>query len=293
MTTAELMTTDEVAEYLRLKPRRIYELVRTGEIPCARITGKLLFPRQAIELWVSQRTEFAGMEARRAPPVVAGSHDPLLEWALRESGCGLALLSGGSLDGLRRLAGWQAVLAGIHIVDPGGDDNIAALKHYAELAGVVLIEWGLREQGLILARGNPLGIRALGDLAVGGARVARRQEAAGAHLLLLHLLDRASIAVDRLGFVDPPALTETDLAAAVLDGKADCGLAVRAVARRFGLDFIPLHIERFDLALRRFDYFEPPVQALLGFARSAAFARQAAELGGYDITGLGRVRYNG
>jgi len=293
MTTAELMTTDEVAEYLRLKPRRIYELVRTGEIPCARITGKLLFPRQAIELWVSQRTEFAGLEARRAPPVVAGSHDPLLEWALRESGCGLALLSGGSLDGLRRLADCQAVLAGIHIVDPGGDDNISALKQYAELAGVVLIEWGLREQGLILARGNPLGIRALADLAAGGARVARRQEAAGAHLLLLHLLEHAGIATDRLGFVDPPALTETDLAAAVLDGKADCGLAVRAVARRFGLDFIPLHVERFDLAMRRYDYFEPPVQALLGFARSAAFARQAAELGGYDITGLGRVRYNG
>ncbi|MGH7092345.1 MAG: substrate-binding domain-containing protein, partial [Stellaceae bacterium] len=212
MMTAELMTTDEVAEYLRLKPRRIYELVRTGEIPCARITGKLLFPRQAIELWVSQRTAYAGLEARRAPPVVAGSHDPLLEWALRESGCGLALLSGGSLDGLRRLADCRAVLAGIHIVDPGGDDNIAALKQYAELADVVLIEWARREQGLILARGNPLGIRALDDLAAGGARVARRQEAAGAHLLLLHLLEHAGIAADRLGFVDPPTLTETDLA---------------------------------------------------------------------------------
>lgn len=292
--TVEMMTTEEVADYLRLKPRKVYELVRTREIPCARVTGKLLFPRQAIELWVAQRTEFAGGEIRRAPPpVAAGSHDPLLEWALRESGCGLALLTGGSLDGLRRLAEYQAVLAGIHIVDPGGDDNIAALRQYAELAGVVLIEWARREQGLILARGNPLGIRGLGDLVAVKARVARRQEAAGAHLLLLHLLDHAGIATEQVKLVDPPALTETDLAAAVLDGKADCGLAVRAVARRFGLDFIPLHVERFDLAMRRFDYFEPPVQALIGFARTAAFARRADELGGYDITALGRVRYNG
>src|SRR5690242_11408166 len=107
----ELMTTGEVAAYLRLKERKIYELVRQQRIPCARVTGKLLFPKQTIDLWVASQTEFAGPELRLPPPVAAGSHDPLLEWALLQSGCELALLTGGSADGLRRLAAGQAVLA--------------------------------------------------------------------------------------------------------------------------------------------------------------------------------------
>ena len=286
-----LMTTAEVADYLRLRQRTIYELVRSGEIPCARITGKLLFPRELIDLWVARRTDVAGLHPN-PPPVAAGSHDPLLEWALRESGCGLATLFGGSSDGLRRLAEHQAVLAGIHIVDDSGGYNVEAVRAASGLSDVVVIEWATREQGLIAAPGNPHGLRSLAELVRPGLRVARRQEGAGAHILLVHLLRAAGIDPAGLAFVAPPALTETDLAALVLDGKADCGLAIRAVATRFGLDFIALGVERFDLVLRRRDYFEPAVQTLLDFARSPLLAQRAAELGGYDVARLGRVRYN-
>jgi putative molybdopterin biosynthesis protein len=287
-----MLTTAEVAEYLRLKERTIYELARTGQIPCARITGKLLFPRELIDLWVVRRTEFAGPTVRPAPPVAAGSHDPLLEWALRESGCGLAVLAGGSLDGLRRLAEHQAVLAGLHIIGEDGRYNVAAIAASGGLADVVLIEWAKREQGLVVARGNPRGLRTLADLRDPSVRLARRQDGAGAHILLVHLLQQAGIAPSSLRFVMPPALTETDLAALILDGKADCGLAIRAVAQRFGLGFVPLHTERFDLALRRRDYFEPPLQRLLEFARGPLLARRAEELGGYDTGALGRVWHN-
>src|SRR5216684_3599651 len=91
----ELFNTQEVADYLRLKERTIYELVRTRQIPCSRVTGKLLFPRHLIDLWVTRQLDFAGPELSRAPAVVAGSHDPLLEWAVRMSGSDLALLTGG------------------------------------------------------------------------------------------------------------------------------------------------------------------------------------------------------
>ena len=80
----EFLTTSEVADYLRLKERKIYELVRLRRIPCAHATGKLLFPKQMIDLWVARHTVFDGPELRLPPPVVAGSHDLLLEWALRE-----------------------------------------------------------------------------------------------------------------------------------------------------------------------------------------------------------------
>src|SRR5690606_22646547 len=88
------------------------------------------------------------------------------------------------------------------------------------------------------------------------------------------------------------ALTEGEVASAVADAEADCGLAVGAVARRFGLDFVPLHRERFDLACRRRDYFEPPLQTLFAFTRTAAFRDKASQLGYYQVENSGTVRFN-
>ena len=289
----DYLTTTEVADYLRLKERKIYELVRLRRIPCSHVTGKLLFPRRAIDLWVSRHVEFDGPAPERAPPIAAGSHDPLLEWALRESGCGLALLAGGSEDGLRRLAAAQAVVAGLHIVDPtNGEYNVPAVRGLRGLADVVLIEWAKRIQGLVVAPGNPRRVQSLADAAASRLRVVRRQEGAGAQLLLRFLLARDGLRYEDLAILEPPALTETDLAAAVLDGKADCGIAIAAVAGQFRLGFIALWRERFDLAVRRRDYFEPALQTLLGFARSTSFQTKAHELGGYEIAGFGRVVYN-
>jgi putative molybdopterin biosynthesis protein len=286
-------TTDEVADYLRLAERTIYELARTRRIPCARITGKLLFPRHLIDLWAGRQTDFEGLELERAPPVLAGSHDPLLDWAMRESGSDLALLAGGSEDGLRRLAVKEAVVAAMHIIDSAsGTYNVAAIQAMHGLADVVLIEWAKREQGLILPRGNPAGVTGIKDLAAKRLRIMRRQAGAGTQTLLRHLVSREGLDLDTLSMVETPAPTETDLASAIFDGKADCGLAVRAVAGRFHLDFIPLHWERFDLALRRRDYFEAPIQRMLRFARSAGFREHAEELGGYDLGGHGEVIYN-
>ena len=289
----EFFNTAEVADYLRLKERTIYELVRTKQIPCSRVTGKLLFPRQLVDLWVTRQTEFAGPDLRPAPPVAAGSHDPLLEWALRQSGSELALLAGGSDDGLRRLVANKAIVAGIHLLDPAsGDYNRPAVQALGGLADVVLIEWAKREQGLVVARDNPRGIRSPADLGREGVRVLRRQEGAGAQVLLRHVLAEARLRLDDLPGPAQPALTETDIAAAILDGKADAGVAVRAVAQRHKLGFVPLRWERFDLAMHRRDYFEPPVQKLLAFARTPEFAERAQVLGGYDLAAAGTVNYN-
>jgi putative molybdopterin biosynthesis protein len=104
----DLMTTAEVAAYLRLKERSVYEMASKRQIPCSRATGKLLFSRRMIDRWIEGRTELPP-EAVAAPPAIyAGSSDPLLEWALRESGGGLAVLAGGSREGLARLAGGGA-----------------------------------------------------------------------------------------------------------------------------------------------------------------------------------------
>ena len=281
-------TTREVAELLRVRERKVYEMAAEGAIPCRRVTGKLLFPRAEIEAWLAggvTRPAAAG-----APPdVVAGSHDPLLDWAIRESGSGLATFFDGSLDGLDRVAGRRAIAGGMHLFEPEQDDwNRGHATARAGHARVVLVEWAIRQQGLIVAHGLADAIRSVADLA--GRCVARRQPTAGAGLLLAHLLEREG--VRDVTFLPELARTETEAAAAVASGKADAAPGLEAVARQFGLPFVPTMRERFDLLVDRRAWFEPPMQALLAFARMEAFSAKARDLGGYDISGLGTVRWN-
>jgi len=293
MSEHRYLTTREVADLLRIKERKVYELVSDGAIPVCRVTGKLLFPRDVITAWVDGSAEYGGdLDALRTlPPVVAGSHDPLLDWALRESGSGLATVYEGSLAGLEKLARGKAQAAGLHIFEPeNGGWNRVHLARTPGLTSVVLIEWARRRQGLVLSRGNPLGIGGIADLE--GRTVIPRQEAAGSQVLLRHLLGKAGLA-ETVSFVETPASNETDIAHAISTGKADAGLAIEAVARQFDLHFVPLADERFDLAVWRRAYFEEPIQNLMTFARTTRFAERAAELGGYDITGLGSVQFNG
>jgi molybdate-binding protein len=130
----------------------------------------------------------------------------------------------------------------------------------------------------------------LSDVLARGLRFARRGDGTGSRLLLETLLRRHDAASDALTYADRRAESEDDLASMIAMDEADCGLGIRAAASGFG--FVPLASEEFDLVLRRRDYFEPAVQSLLAFARSDAFARRAAFLGGYDTADLGRVRYN-
>ena len=99
-TAMRLFTTTEAAEYLRLKERKVYELVAEGAIPCTKVTGKWLFPQAELDQWLAPSlSRPKGMRAAEPVPIVGGSHDPLLEWALRESGSGLATLPEGSEAG--------------------------------------------------------------------------------------------------------------------------------------------------------------------------------------------------
>jgi putative molybdopterin biosynthesis protein len=287
------LTTAEVADYLRLKERKVYDLVRQGQIPCSKVTGKLLFPRQAIDLWVMNHLEGDQRTRLPIPPVLAGSHDPLLEWSVRESGADLALLCHGSGDGAKRLLDGAAMAAGTHLIDPAsGGYNQPQQLGLGGLRDLVILHWARRRQGLLLAPGNPLGIQGLSDLAHSRARVAQRQPEAGAATLFRWLLQRSGVEPASLRLSADISLSEDDLALAIREGEADAGLAVEAAAHRHGLDFIPLHDERFDLVMRRRSYFEPELQALMAFARTPRFRERAAALGGYDISKLGQVLFN-
>lgn len=291
--SSPLMTTAEVADYLRVKERTIYEMVARQTIPFTRATGKLLFPRRLIEAWLEAQTELPAAGIAPAPPIYAGSNDPLLEWALRQSGCGLAVLARGSMQGLHDLAEGRAVLAGFHLLDPEtGDWNIAAARSHLPGTSHVLIHWARRTQGLITAAGNPQGIADLKDAAQRGLRFATRAGGAGSTRLFEALLAREGMTLDDLSLLARPAETHADLATLIETGEADLGLGLQAAAGHLG--FIPLvHDESFDLAMTKRAYFDSPIQTLLAFARTEIFTRRAAHLGGYDLSAFGRVVWNG
>src|SRR5215471_7187084 len=119
----DLLTTDEAATYLRLSPRKLYELLAEGAVPCTKVTGRWLFPRAALDRWLmAGLITSAAFAHPAAPPIVGGSHDLLLELTLRESGCGLANLAEGSEAGLQRLGRGEVMVAAIHLHRPDGGD---------------------------------------------------------------------------------------------------------------------------------------------------------------------------
>ena len=292
MQTPALLNVREAAAWLRIGERKVYDLVAKGAIPHTRAGAKLLFSPEQLERWLASRATGPQHDAAGAA-TVAGSIDPLFEWAVRESRCGLALLTHGSLDGVDRLARGAACAALIHVPSAdlsGFNRDIAEAKLKGR--GVALVEWARREQGLVVARGNPKRIRAMRDLARRDVTFMLRQPMAGARLLFERLLERDGVKRGAVRFHREEAMSGGDLAAAIQAGEADAGLAARSQARMAGLDFIPLITERIDLAVSRARWFDPPLQALWAFARSRRLATHAAAMGGYDVTGLGTVAWN-
>ena len=291
----QLFTTAEAAAYLRLKERKIYEMVAEGSVPCTKVTGRWLFPKAELDHWLaSSVSRPPGLTPPAPAPIVGGSHDPLLEWALRESGSGLATLAVGSEAGVERFLAGETIAAAVHLhalEDAEADANVAAMKTRGDLADSVLIGFCRREQGFLVAPGNPLNIATIDDVVAKRARIAMRPKGAGAQLLLLSLMHRAKAALDQLAAAGPVSPTGPDIAQAIQAGRADTGIATRAVARSAGLDFVPVVWEPFDLLMRQRDYFRPPLQALIKFLQSDELAARAREMGGYDLSQSGCVRF--
>lgn len=278
------LTTKEVAEILRVKERKVYDLAGAGEIPHRRITGKLLFPKEELLDWIENGF---GSAAGARPPVLSGSHDPLLDWAVRESGSNLATLYNGSRAGLERFSEGQAALTGLHIRG-GADWNIDAVTAQ-ELKDCVLIGWASRARGLVLSTAACKTITSIRDLR--GKRVVLRQPGAGGATFFDDMLRREGLSVADLDLVGGLAHTEYDAAAAVAAGQADAATGIEAMARQFSLGFLPLAEERFDLLIGRHAYFTPAVQKLLAFASGPACHEKAETMGGYNLGHMGAVRW--
>ena len=227
--------------------------------------------------------------------VVLGSHDntiDLLATLLRRRDHRLRLSSGhvGSLGGLMALRQGRAHLGGSHMLDPETNTyNVPFIERYLPGVPLKLVNLAWREQGLMVAPGNPQQITAIRDLTRPGVRFINRQRGAGTRLLLDYLLQEAGLKADQVQGYEREEYTHMAVAVNVFSGTADVGLGILAAAKALGLDFIPLLPERYDLVVPETTFADPRFQTLLAVVRSREFQAAAAALGGYDLKDCGRV----
>lgn len=288
----EFLTTRELADLLRIKERKVYDLAASGKVPCSKAMGKLLFPRDAINAWLAQGGLNVAARPRTTPSTLfLGSHDPLLEWALRESQCGIATYFDGSSDGLERFTAGDGIATGLHLQgDNAHDWNIGPVRNHCSKLPVALVEWARRRRGLIVHPSESNSITSMADLR--GKRIVPRQSEAGAQKLFLHLLAKADLSPTDLEFTSA-ARSEMDAAVTVLEGSAVAAFGLQAFAAQYKLTFIPILEERFDILYDRRAWFEPPLQTFFAFCRTDSFSKRASGLAGYDVSNAGQVHFNG
>lgn len=222
-----------------------------------------------------------------------GSHDlclDLLSQYLADTGRRFSSANAGSLGGLMALRRGDAHLAGSHLLDPAtGEYNISYVKQYLPDMPVALLTFMHREQGLIVAAGNPKGINGLADLARDDVRYINRQRGAGTRVLLDYHLDKLGIAPEKVKGYRREEYTHLAVAVAVQSGAADCGLGIAAAAHTLNLDFIPFDKERYDLVIPRIYYESPLLRPLLDLIHGPKLRQVINELPGYDTTHMGNI----
>jgi putative molybdopterin biosynthesis protein len=233
----------------------------------------------------------------RARPLrlrLAASHDlalvALAETLPDSAGLELDLSVMGSLHALRELAEGRADLAGFHVpMDRRADREHAPFLRWLRPRRDRLIRFVDREQGLILARGNPAGVHRLGDVAARKLRFVNRQRGSGTRLLIDRQVARERVAPSALQGWGSEEFTHAAVAATVASGGADAGFGLRAAAAEYGLAFVPLVRERYFLAVHARDVASPAIGRLLAALRDPSFVRLARRLPGYHVAAAGSV----
>jgi len=226
--------------------------------------------------------------------VVIGSHDmaiDLLADEIRRRGNNIRISSGnvGSLGGLMALRRGTCHMAGSHLLDTEtGEYNLTYVRRYLKGIPVSIFHLVLRDQGLIVARGNPKGIKGMSDLAREGIAFVNRQAGSGTRVLLDYKLAQLGVSPDAIRGYEQEAFTHMAVAVDVLSGAADCGMGIFAAARALNLDFIPIEREQYDLIIPSSRLDHPNIQLILETIRSQDFRDRVIKLGGYDPSQSGQ-----
>ncbi|BDD89441.1 helix-turn-helix transcriptional regulator [Desulfofustis limnaeus] len=301
--TKYYLTTKEVAQLLKVNEKAVYSLISEKGLPATKMTGKWLFPRHLVEEWLDVSVVNQPVVDTAAPGMadsgrllIAGSDDLLFQRLLglyhaRYPDSIAYFANLGSMGGLRALRRKQCHIAVCHLLQ---DDNEEYNFRFAEREMErlpVFVNFSKRQQGLLVAPGNPKQISSVKDLAQPGITIVNRSLNTGTRLLLDYELTRCDINPDTIDGYRVEVARHLDAGLAVLSGKADAAPAIRPVAELLGLDFLPLRWERFDLLIVRDRFFDPVVQRFVNLLHEPVFKEVAKEYDGYDLSLTGKMVY--
>ena len=227
--------------------------------------------------------------------VVIGSHDPLLDELgdmlhLENNNVYMSSSHVGSMGGIMAIRRGEAHAAGCHLLNTeNGEYNIAFMKKYFPKGGVKLIRCVGRQQGMMVAKGNPLNIQKFSDIAKEGVRYVNRQKGSGTRILTDYLCKQDNLDAASIYGYDREELTHTSVAAQIVSGSADAGMGIYSAAKLYDLDFIPICIEEYDLIIPDHAWDTPMVQQLLATLKSEAFKEKILSLGGYTVENPGQI----
>jgi len=280
-------------------PGQAVQLCRVDRHLMASIPSPLPWYFPASDAVVSRRPANRGRaqvqvfheDAFRNRILVAGC-DPgisVLARHVQPAGVELVLAHRNSSQALKLLKAGQVHVSGTHLRDEAsGESNLPEIGRLFSKNAVAVISFAVWEEGIITARGNPKGIRGIEDFARNDVSIVNREPGAGSRLLLDARLKAVRITSAKISGYEDIALGHLPAAWQIYSGGADCAIATRAAARMFGLGFIPLVSERYDLAIRRQHLDLPGIQTLLDTLNRLKFRRELESLGGYDTTPAGR-----
>ena len=288
----ELMTTRELADFLRLNEKKVYQLIRDGNIPHVKIAGKWLFPKAHVLRWIDENVQ------RERDIQIIGSDDILL-------GRLLSLYSGanfpgsimfyssiGSLKGIEALSLKKGQACCIHLLDmETGEYNLPILNRMLSPQKYVVVNLWHRTQGLIVKKGNPHAIKGIGDVLSKDVRFVNRNEGSGTRVLIEYLMRQSGVTEKSINGFSDTEDSHLAVALKVFLNEADVGMGIEYVTHLVPLDFIPLQEERFDLVVPKELWPTSIMQQFISYIRPEKIAAVSRNLPGYNLVETGKILF--
>ncbi|MEH7250332.1 helix-turn-helix transcriptional regulator [Neobacillus niacini] len=296
-------TPDEVAQLFQISKHTVYELIKRGELQAFKVGNKMRIEHGEIERYKesskapAKKIQVEQPETPTSLPVrLSGSHDFLVEHFVKQTSRDLQLQIQptyiGSLEGLMMLYRGQSDIAAMHLLDPASQEyNLPFIHQLFVHESILVLRFASREQGFIVAKGNPKKITGFNDLTRKDIHFVNRQKGAGTRFLLDSMLAGHEINPAEINGYTNEEWNHLSTASYISRGMADVAFGIQSAASHLGLDFIPIAKEQFDLVFRFTEENKEKLNELIRYLQSDSFKNSLTDLEGYDVQELGTVIY--
>jgi len=297
-------TPDEVAQIFQISKHTVYELIKRGELQAFKIGNKMRIEHVELERYkesmkapAKKSTDAPNINMMpKAPIRLSGSHDFLVEHFAKQTGSALNMQIQpsfiGSLEGLMMLYRSQCDIAAIHLLDPASQEyNLPFIHQLFVYENIAVMRFADRQQGFIVAKGNPKNIHNFIDLTRKDVQFVNRQKGAGTRFLLDSMLSSHGINPSKIIGYANEEWNHLSAASYINRGMADVTFGIQSAASHLGLDFVPVAQEKFDLVFRFTTENKADLMAIIHYLQSASFKDSLTNLEGYSIQDLGKIIY--